>query len=65
MPPKNKPEPEREFHVGDHIRVNMHAGKIVDAAIKAIIPQANGLRLQVDFDDSQTALIHLWQVVDD
>ena len=61
VPPKKKPEPKREFHVGDMIRVKMHAGKIVDAVVKAVIPQTNGLRLQVDFGHEQTALIHEWQ----
>jgi hypothetical protein len=45
--------------------VNLRAGKIVDATIRAIIPQTDGLRLQVDFGFEQTALIHAWQVVDD
>jgi hypothetical protein len=62
MPSK---KPEREFRVGEKVRVNLHAGKIVDATIRAIIPQTDGLRLQVDFRFEQTALIHMWQVVDD
>jgi hypothetical protein len=33
--------------------------------MKAIIPQTDGLRLQVDFGFEQTALIHEWQVVSD
>ena len=64
MSPK-KAKPERQFNVGDKIRVNMHAGKIVDAVVKAVIPQTDGLRLQVDFGFEQTALIHFWQVVED
>jgi hypothetical protein len=58
-------KPEREFSVGEKARINLHAGKIVDATIRAIIPQTDGLRLQVDFGFEQTALIHVWQVVDD
>jgi hypothetical protein len=58
-------KPEREFRVGEKVRVNLHAGKIVDATIRAIIPQTDGLRLQVDFGLEQAALIHVWQVVDD
>jgi len=46
MPSKR---PEREFRGGEKVRVNLHAGKIVDATIRAIIPQTDGLRLQVDF----------------
>jgi hypothetical protein len=51
MPAK---KPERKFRVGEKVRVNLHAGKIVDATIRAIIPQADGLRLQVDFGSEQT-----------
>ena len=36
MTAKKRTEPKREFHVGDKIKVNMHAGKIVDAAVKAV-----------------------------
>jgi hypothetical protein len=41
----------------------MHRGRIVDATIKAIIDRTDGKRLQVDFGNDETALIHLWQVV--
>jgi transcription antitermination factor NusG len=70
-PPRSKyiapvpKKPERQFNVGDKIRVNMHAGKIVDAVVRAIIPETDGLRLQVDFGFEQTALIHVGQVVED
>jgi hypothetical protein len=33
MPSK---KPEGEFRVGEKVRVNLHAGKIVDATIRAI-----------------------------
>jgi small-conductance mechanosensitive channel len=49
--------------VGDTIRVNMHAGKIVEATIKAIINSTEGVKYQVDFGNDQTALVHEWQVV--
>jgi hypothetical protein len=62
MPSKR---PEREFRGGEKVRVNLHAGKIVDATIRAIIPQTDGLRLQVDFGFEQSASIHVWQGVDD
>ncbi len=52
-----------DFAVGDHVKVNMHRGKIVDATIKAIIDRTDGKRLQVDFGKDETALIHLWQIV--
>lgn len=51
--------------VGDKIKVNMHAGKIVDATVKAIIESNDGVKYQVDFGFDQTALIHEWQIVKD
>ena len=53
-----------DFTVGDHVKVNMHRGRIVDATIKAIIESTDGKRLQVDFGKDETALVHLWQVVE-
>ena len=50
-----------DFAVGDHVKVNMHRGRIVDATIKAIIDHTDGKRLQVDFGKDETALIHLWR----
>jgi hypothetical protein len=61
--PKKPDPPPRQFNVGDKTRGNMHAGKIVDATIKAVIPQTDEVQLQVDFGFNQTALIHEWQVV--
>ena len=52
-----------DFAVGDHVKVNMQRGRIVDATIKAIIDRTDGKRLQVGFGKDETALIHLWQVV--
>jgi transcription antitermination factor NusG len=61
--PKKKPEAsKREFHVGDQVRVKLHTGQTVDATIKAIIEKTDGLRLQVDYEKDQTALIYEWQV---
>ena len=39
-------------------------GKFVDATIKAVIERTDGKRLQVDFGKDETALVHLWQVVE-
>ena len=57
-------KPER-FHVGQKIHINLHAGRIEEATIRAIVEHADGLRLQVDFGFNQTALIYEWQVVGD
>jgi hypothetical protein len=54
----------REFNVGDRIKVNMHRGRIVEAVVKAVVDYADGKRLQVDVGKDETALIHLWQVVE-
>jgi hypothetical protein len=58
-------KPEPQFTVGQRIRINVHTGRIEDAIVKAIVEHTDGLRLQVDFGHAQTALIHLWQVVED
>jgi len=60
-----KPEPKREYHVGDNIRVNLHHGKIEDAVVRALIESDDGVKLQVDFGYEQTALIQAYQVVQD
>ena len=52
-----------DFAVGDRVRVNMHRGRIVDVTVKAVVNHTDGPRLQVDFGNDETGLIHLWQVV--
>jgi hypothetical protein len=65
MPKKNDRPTPRSFHVADHIRVSLPGGKIVDATIKAVIETTEGIKLQVDFEHDQTALVHVRQVVVD
>jgi hypothetical protein len=68
MPAKKKAshsEQEASYAVGDRLKVNLHTGRIVDATIKAIVERTDGKRLQVDFGKDETALIYLWQVVED
>jgi hypothetical protein len=60
-----KPENNRQFNVGDKIRVNLHHGKIEDATIRAVISEEDGIKLQIDFGYEQTALIPVSQVVQD
>jgi hypothetical protein len=55
---------EQDYAVGDRVKVNLHTGRIVDATIKAVIERTDGKRLQVDFGKDETALVHLWQVVE-
>ena len=67
MPAKKKAshsEQEASYAVGDRLKVNLHTGRIVEATIKAIIERTDGKRLQVDFGKDETALVHLWQVVE-
>jgi hypothetical protein len=61
QPPKKPPE-DPQFHVGDHVTVNLSAGRVVDATVKAIINRVDGVRLQVDYGHDETALVCLWQV---
>jgi hypothetical protein len=67
--PSNKKKASHSDHdssyaVGDRIKVNLHTGRIVDATVKAVIEHTDGKRLQVDFGKDETALVHLWQVVE-
>jgi len=58
-------QPDRHFRAGDKIRVNLHHGKIEDALVRAVIEHKDGLKRQIDFENDQTALIGLEQVVRD
>jgi transcription antitermination factor NusG len=61
-----KKEPSRQFKVGEKIRVNLHHGKIEDAVVKAIVEDADGVKLQIDVVGLDvTALIDPRQVLDD
>ena len=63
VPAPNKPE--RQFKVGDKIRVNLHHGKIEDAVVRAVIEHTDGTKLQVDVVGLDlTALIDTRQVVE-
>ena len=63
MPAK---EPNREFKVGDKIRVILHHGKIEDPIIRAVIQDGNETKLQVDVVGLDiTAQIDRRQVVSD
>ena len=52
MPEKNKP-----YKVGDRIQISL-SNRIMDAVIRAVVEHTDGLRLQVDFGNEQTALIY-------
>ena len=59
-----KPD-DRQFKVGDKIRVNLHHGKIEDAVVKAVVQDDDGIiKLQVDVVGLDlTALMDTRQVV--
>ena len=47
MPAPKKPD-DRQFKVGDKIRVNLHHGKIEDVVVRAVVQDGNEVKLQVD-----------------
>jgi hypothetical protein len=50
------------YKFGERIQISLN-NRILDATIRAIVQDTDGLRYQVDFGHEQTALIHEWQVV--
>ena len=51
-----------KYKVGNPVIVRLNDGCLVDAKIRAVIEQTNGLDLQVDYRHDETALIHEKQV---
>jgi hypothetical protein len=49
----------KSYKVGDHLRVKLCGGRIVEATIKAVVETTEGVRLQVSFGN-ETALIYPW-----
>jgi hypothetical protein len=39
---------DRQFKVGDKIRVNLHHGKIEEAVVRFVIQHTDSIKLQVD-----------------
>ena len=62
VPKKSNPTP-RQFKVGDRVKVSLPLGRIVDATVKAVIDRTDGLHLQVDYGNDQTALVSVRQVL--
>ena len=61
LPAPKKPD-ERQFKVGDRVCVSLSAGRIVDGVVKAVMNRVDGVRLQVDYGEDETALVYPWQV---
>jgi NAD(P)H-flavin reductase len=55
----------KEYRPGQYVRVKLSGGRIEEAKIAAVIPRDDGVRLQVDFGHDETALVELWQIVED
>ena len=53
------------YKVGNPIVVRLNDGRIVEAKIRAVIEETNGLHLQVDYGHDETALVHEKQVRQD
>jgi hypothetical protein len=53
----------KELKVGDHIKIKLSGGRLVEAEIKAVVEMTEGKRLQVSFGE-ETARIYPWQVVE-
>lgn len=52
----------KEYKVGNLIIVRLNDGRIVEAKIRAVLEQTNGLHLQVDYGHDETALVHERQI---
>jgi len=64
MPSKKKAPEDSSYAVGDRIKVNVHTGRVVEATVRPVIDRTDGKQLQVDFGKDETALVHLWQIVE-
>ena len=55
MPKKPKQEePNREFHIGDAVKVKLHDGRVLDAEIRALVEDDGTLHLQVDYGHEES-----------
>ena len=51
-----------EYKLGNSVVVRLNDGRIVEGTIKAIVRATDGIRLQVDYGNDETALVHEKQV---
>jgi len=47
-----------DYNVGDHVKIQLTGGGLVDAEIKAVLKTTDGTRLQVSFGE-ETARIYV------
>jgi hypothetical protein len=50
-----KEKPDRDFAVGDTLKIKLYDGRIADAIVRAIVD--DGEKLQVDYGHEETALV--------
>jgi hypothetical protein len=57
------PLPQPRYCIGQVVQVNLQIAKLATARIKKIIRQADGVRLLVQDECNEIALIQPWQIV--
>ena len=62
---KKTPEDGKQYKVGDKITAKLHDGRKVDATIRTVVNQSDGIKLIIDYGHEETATIELWQVLED
>ena len=62
---RNGEEDTQRVKAGQSILVKLSGGRIVEARVNHVIRHRDGTKLQVDFGQDETALIELWQVLED
>jgi hypothetical protein len=55
--------PQPRYRAGQVVQVNLSLAKIVTAKIRKVFRQADGVRLLIEYERGETALIHPWQVL--
>ena len=55
----------KEYKPGQSILVELSGRRIVEARVNHLIQDRDGIKLQVDFGHDETALIEIWQVLED
>jgi hypothetical protein len=62
VPASKKSDGEHEYRVGEAVSITLHTGHIVDGIVRAVVPHTDGVKLQVDYGNDETALVELWRV---
>jgi len=62
VPDRKKSDGDNQFKVGDRVSLTLHTGRMVDGTVRAIVEKTDGVHLQVDYGNDETALVELWRV---